>query len=99
MTQNAVDISQRLEALAAFEPSPFPVLSLYLDLSANQHGRGDYDAFVRKVLPDRMKGLPDESAERQSFEQDAERIRKYLDTDISASSNGLAIFASAGSDL
>ncbi len=99
MAEIATPMSQRLEALAAFEPSPFPVLSLYLDLSANPQGRDDFDVFVRKVLPERMKGLPAESPDRQSFEQDAEKIRHYLDTDLQRSANGLAIFACTGSDL
>jgi peptide chain release factor subunit 1 len=92
-------LTERLEALAAIEPSPFPVISLYLDLRPNQHGRDDYDTFVRKVLPERMKGLPSQSTERDSFEQDAKKIRAYLDNEVNRSSNGLAIFACSGADL
>jgi len=32
-------LSQRMETLAALEPSPFPVISLYLNLAGNQNGR------------------------------------------------------------
>ena len=85
--------------LAALEPSPFPVISLYLDLRPNQHGRDDFDAFVRKVMPERAQGLPAESAERESLERDAEKIRAYLDSDVTQAANGLVIFACAGSDL
>ena len=92
-------LSQRLQTLAAFEPSPLPVISLYLNLAPSQHGRDDYDAFVRKVIPERIKGLPQPSAERDSVECDQERIRTYLDQDVMQSANGLAIFACAGADL
>ena len=92
-------LSQRMETLAALEPSPFPVISLYLSLSPNQNGRESHEAFVRKVFNDRAKALPADSPERESFEKDAERIRQYLDTEKQASSQGLAIFASSGSDL
>jgi peptide chain release factor subunit 1 len=85
--------------LAALEPSPVPVLSLYLNLAPNQHGRDDYDAFIRKVIPERMKGLPQPSAARDSFERDHERITAYLEQGVLQSANSLAIFACAGADL
>ena len=92
-------VDERLKALSGLEPGPFPVISLYLDLRANQHGRDDYAAFVRKVFPERLKSFPQESAERDSFEQDVARIRTYLDNEIDPAANGLALFASAGGDL
>lgn len=88
-----------MEQLAALEPSPFPVISLYLSLSPNQNGREDHDQFIRKVLNDRAKALPAESPERESFEKDAERIRQYLQGVKQPSWQGLAIFASSGAEL
>jgi peptide subunit release factor 1 (eRF1) len=88
-----------MEVLAALEPSPFPFISLYLSLTPNQNGREDHHQFVRKVFNERARGFGEESPERQSFEQDAEKIRQYLESEIEASCNGLAIFASAGSDF
>jgi peptide subunit release factor 1 (eRF1) len=88
-----------METLAALEPSPFPVISLYLSLTPNQNGREDYQTFVKKVFNDRAKALRPESPERQSFEKDTERIQLYLDGDRDAAIQGLAIFASSGSDL
>jgi hypothetical protein len=32
-------LRQQLDRLTAFEPTTLPVLSLYLDLRANEHGR------------------------------------------------------------
>lgn len=92
-------LSQRMETLAALEPSPFPVISLYLSLTPNQNGREGHDQFVRKVFNDRAKALPAESPERESFENDAEKIRQYLDGEKQPSWQGLAIFACAGADL
>jgi peptide subunit release factor 1 (eRF1) len=89
-------LESQLQQLAAFEPTSFPVLSLYLDLSADQHGRDQHDAFVRKVLAERAKALPERSPERESFDQDAARIEAYLRDDVQPSTNGLAIFACAG---
>jgi len=92
-------LSQRLQVLAAAEPSPFPVLSLYLNLATGQNGRENYEAFMRKAFSERIKGLTVDSPERSSFEQDHERIRAYLDNEINRSSQGLAIFACAGAGL
>ena len=39
-----------METLAALEPSPFPVISLYLSLTPNEVGRENWDQFVRKVF-------------------------------------------------
>jgi len=92
-------LSQRLQVLAAAEPSPFPVVSLYLNLATGQNGRENYDTFLRKVFSERAKGLAPESPERESFERDHERIRAYLDQEVDRASQGLAIFACAGADL
>jgi peptide chain release factor subunit 1 len=91
--ETAISLEERLKALAAVEPSVFPVISLYLDLRPNQHGRDDYAAFVRKALPERLKALPEPSAERDSFERDVEKIQAYLSNEVSRSANALALFA------
>ena len=88
-----------MEVLAALEPSPFPFISLYLSLAPNQNGREDRHQFVRKVFKERVNGFPEESPERQSFEKDVERIRQYLESEVTPSSQGLAIFASSGSEF
>jgi hypothetical protein len=88
-----------MEMLAALEPSPFPVISLYLSLTPNEVGRENWDAFVRKVFNERGKALQVDSPERGSFDKDAERIREFLEQPRDASWQGLAIFASSGSEL
>ena len=52
---SVLPLSQRMETLAALEPSPFPVISLYLSLTPNAVGRENWDAFVRKVFNERGK--------------------------------------------
>ena len=88
-----------MEILAALEPSPFPVISLYLSLTPDQNGRENWDQFVRKVFNERGRALHADSPERASFEKDAERIRQYLDQPRDQACQGLAIFASSGSEL
>ncbi|HZN23837.1 MAG TPA: Vms1/Ankzf1 family peptidyl-tRNA hydrolase [Burkholderiales bacterium] len=85
--------------LAALEPSPFPVLSLYLRLAPNQNGREDYHQFLRKVFSERAKALPEQSSDRESFDKDVTRIQAHLENKDGITGQALAIFASSGSDL
>jgi peptide chain release factor subunit 1 len=93
-----MSLNEHLDRMAAFEPSPFPVISLYLNTQADQHGRDNFDSFVRKELNARAKTYPMRSSERESFDRDSERISKYLRDDLRPSTNGLALFACAGAD-
>jgi peptide chain release factor subunit 1 len=88
----------QLDRLAALEPGPFPVLSLYLNLQANERGRDQFAPFLRKELADRLRTYPAEGPERQSLEQDAEKIRDYV-SGLDRSLNGLALFTSSGAGL
>lgn len=88
-----------LERLLSFEPTPAPVISLYLDARADQHGQQTFLPFVRKQLTERSKSYDNQSEERLSFEEDFVRIARYLEGETPASVEGLAIFAcSAAND-
>ncbi len=82
-----------LERLLNFEPTAAPVISLYLDARADQHGRDSFLPFVRKQLTERSKSYENQSEERLSFEADFVRIVRYLEDEVPASVEGLAIFA------
>lgn len=89
-------LHQRLEKLAAYEPTSSPVISLYLNLTSDQHGRDNYAAFCRKAFAERARAFKKQSPERASFERDVERINSYLANELNRSADGLAIFASSG---
>src|SRR5688572_25382335 len=91
-------LSAQLDRLAAFEPGPFPVVSLYLNAQPDQHGRDHFEPFLRKELPERLRTYPAEGPERKSLEEDAEKISSYLGNST-ASANGIVIFASSGAGL
>lgn len=86
-------LREQLDRLASFEATDAPVISLYLDMRPDQHGRDNYDTFLRKAFADRARGLSGES--RKSFDRDVERITSYLGADVPSSANGLALFACA----
>src|ERR687893_832981 len=85
-------LEQILATLAEFEPVELPFISLYLNAQANEHGRKDFDRFLRKEFGERAKTFPASSPERESFERDAERIREYLDKEVRPETQGIAVF-------
>jgi len=88
----------QLDQLAALESGPYPVVSLYLDMRADNHGRDSFEPFLRKELGERFRAFHAEGPERESLDQDAEKIRAYVN-EVDPSVNGLAIFSCSGADL
>jgi peptide subunit release factor 1 (eRF1) len=102
MAQSGAAESNTLEGiideLAAFEPVGLPVLSLYLNAQANEHGRQDFERFLRKEFSERARTFKAHSPERESFERDVERINEYLRDELRPETNGVAVFACAGAE-
>jgi peptide chain release factor subunit 1 len=94
----STDIQQPLDRLAAFEPTDMPVISLYLNTRPDQHGKANFDPFVRKELRARARSFTPRSREAESFERDLDRIQDYLKKELQPSTNSVAIFACAGKD-
>jgi len=90
--------SAQLDRLAAFEPGPFPVISLYLNLQADDRGRDRFEPFLRRELADRLRTYGSRAPERDSLQHDAAKVRSYIDG-VEPSANGLALFACSGADL
>lgn len=91
-------LRRQLDELVAFEPIGFPFVSLYLNAQPDQHGRDNFEPFVRKELNRRLKSFPADSRERESIERDAGRIALYLSNELRPSANGVVIFACAGAE-
>src|SRR3954469_10581542 len=97
-TALATPLREHLDRLSSFEPSEdAPVLSLYLDAQPNEHGRDQYEPWLRKTLSDRGRAL--KGAARDSFNQDAERITAFLSEESRPSANGVAIFTCSARGL
>ena len=91
-------LNDQLDRLAAFEPSPYPVISLYLDTQPDGRGRDNFQSFVRKELKARARTYPQRSSEREMLDRDMERIVSYLEG-VAPSANGVAIFACDAAEL
>jgi peptide subunit release factor 1 (eRF1) len=92
-------ITDHLDHLSAFEPVPYPVVSLYLDTRPDEHGRDNYQVFARKEMKARIQSYPLRSSERQSLERDMDRISGYLENKLQPSANGVAVFACEAAGL
>lgn len=91
-----MQLDNLIDRLAAFPPSAYPVISLYLDGRPDQHGREQYGVFVRKELAGRARAWTDRSPQRASFHRDVERILTWLHDEARRSASGLVIVACAG---
>jgi len=91
-------LAAQLDRLAAFDPGPFPVVSLYLNLQPDSRGRDQFAPFLRKEMAERLRTYPAEGPERESLERDASTIEDYVG-DLPPSANALALFACSGGGL
>lgn len=91
-------LEQVIDRLAAFEPVELPFISLYLNAQPNQHGRDDFDRWLRKEFSERSRTFRANRPDRESFNRDVERITEYLSREVKPETNGIAIFACAGAD-
>lgn len=94
-----MEVNQLTDQLAAFEPTEFPFVSLYLNTQPDETGRENYDSFLRKQFDEVGKTFPLRSPSHESFAQDTERINSYLETELEKSAKGVAIFACGGADF
>jgi len=94
-----MSLTASLERLAAFEPAPYPVVSLYLNTQPGTQGRDQYQAFIRKEFKARSRTYPAGSPERESLDRDLEKIAAYLEAEVQPSANGVAIFACSAGEL
>src|SRR6476620_850327 len=91
-------LAAQLDRVASLDSGPFPVVSLYLNLQPDQHGRDNFEPFLRKTLAERIRTYGADGPERKSLEQDAEKIRAYVNG-VDAAVNGLAVFSCSGADF
>ena len=94
-----MSVTDQLDRLAAFEPAPYPVVSLYLNTQPGPTGRDQFQTFVRKEFAARSRTYPPNSPERECLEKDLERISRYLQEELQPAANGVAIFACSAGEL
>jgi peptide subunit release factor 1 (eRF1) len=93
-------VAQLLLKLADFEPTTLPVLSVYLNMQSDQHGRTpDPQPYLEREFKALARTWPAGTPERQSFDCDAERILAFIAGHLDNSTNGLALFACSAKEF
>jgi peptide chain release factor subunit 1 len=87
-----------LQKLLDAEQGKGHFLSAYLDTTVNENGKRTFDIVLRKQISERLAEFPEESDERQRFEEDVRKINDYLE-DLDPEVRGIAIFASSGNGI
>jgi peptide chain release factor subunit 1 len=94
----ASPLLHQLHTLAARAPATSPVVSLYLSLVPNQHGRDDYDTFCRRTFADQLAAFEARPEDHAALGRVFARIEAYLATGVAPAANALAVFAADGDD-
>src|ERR1022692_3067214 len=95
----ATSMDEPLARLVAFEPTTFPVLSVYLNTQPVQHGRTpDAVPYLHREFKALARTWAPSSPERHSFDRDAERIVAFATSQIDRAANGVALFACWGAE-
>ena len=63
-------LTHDLDELAAMKPTEYPFVSLYLNTQPDQHGRDNFEPFVRKEFKARARAFPQDSPALASCEHD-----------------------------
>ena len=82
-----------LHRLASFESPSDPVISLYLNLRVDQHGRRRHEEFFERAFHEQMETFGSLSAARRKLEQDFETIRRFLQTGLRPTAQTAAVFS------
>jgi peptide chain release factor subunit 1 len=92
-------LEDQIRRLSQFEnPSALPVISLYLNAQADQHGKDRFGPFLRKELSALAKTYDARSDARTSFDRDVTKIENFVAQQLDPSTNSVAIFACAGAN-
>jgi peptide subunit release factor 1 (eRF1) len=92
-------VEESITRLAAFEPSTFPVVSVYLNTEPDQHGRTpDVVPYLHREFKALARTFMRSSPKLHSFERDAERVLSYAAEKIDPAAHGVAIFACWGAE-
>lgn len=86
-----------LKKLSEVEANNSPFISIYLNAEPNEHGRDDFEIFLKKQLSEHLDNFEEDTPERESFERDVEKIKNFA-AKINPSANGVAMFACDGAD-
>lgn len=96
--EDRLRILNTLKRLAARGPSPWPVLSVYVNTLPVGPQLTTYRAFFKKRMAEELKAFKPRSPEHESLAVDFSRVQHYLDYDIRDTTKATAVFACYADD-
>src|SRR5512140_2148996 len=90
------EIPALLKRLAQRRPSPWPVVSVYLNTRPVGGGSVTFRPFLKKALGEALLAQPARSPEHESMLVDLERVQNYLDYELAETARAVALFACFG---
>lgn len=91
-------ILSTLKRLATRGPSPWPVLSVYVNTRPVGSQMTTYRPFLKKRTAEELKALKTRSPEHESLAVDVSRVQHYLDYDLRDTTKATAVFACYADD-
>ena len=89
-------LRDQLDRLAAVEPGS--IISIYVDLRADQNGQRHHaETFLKNSFDEQARSLTGET--RAAFDKTFQRVRQYLSEEVPPSVKAVAIFVSTTGDL
>jgi len=76
------ELDALLRRLAVRGPSPWPVLSVYVNTCGNAGSAAAYRPFLKKALGEALRAMPARSPEHGSLLVDTARAQHYLDYEV-----------------
>ena len=92
--EDRMRILSTLKRLVARPPSPWPVLSVYVNTRPVGSAMTTYRPFLKKRMTEELKALKARSPEHESLAVDFARAQHYLDYDLRDVTRSVAVFAS-----
>jgi peptide chain release factor subunit 1 len=89
-------LTNLIKKLGSFEPDGYPFLSLYINAEADSTGRDNFQIWLKKQLSEQASIYKDNAEEADRFDKVTEKINEYIENEVEARANGIAIFANLG---
>ncbi len=91
-------VVRALKRLASRGPSPWPVLSVYVNTRPVGPLMTTYRPLLKKRMAEELAPFPQRSPERESLVVDFARVQHYLDYDLRPETRAAAVFSSYAAD-
>lgn len=94
-----MNINKLIESLTSFDPQGSKFISIYLDAASGVNGRDDYASWLKTQFYEYSIQFENDTELQSGYKKIEERVNEYLESDVDAAANGIAIFASVDGEV